>query len=722
MLTDDVKAEIQSAYSKFLSKKDYKSRYGQRQMIAEFARYLGGIESDSKGIRKSKHKVCVVEAGTGTGKTLGYCISAIPLALSHNKKLIISTATTALQEQIVAKDLPDIVNNSGLKFKFALAKGRGRYLCLSKLETQLANDGSVQDSLPLFMLDNGLGSPDNKPLYQNMFSAYANQQWDGDRDKWPDNVENKAWSLVTTDNQQCSNRRCSYFHSCSYYESRKLLEDADVIVANHDLILADLSLGGGVVLPAPEDAIYVFDEAHHLADKALGHFAVHSPLKGCQNWLKQTSKVFTELLPYIKPSSRLRTKAEEITTLTPSIHDQIEALYLRMEQSLDWNASDDRYGQRPSPMGQQRDNQIVYRFAEGVVPDELKSISSELLKLFIGLCRLVDEINNDIIRSMDEKPDASLSKEDGESWFPVIGSTLSRGQSYQDLWRFFSTDDIKGQPPSARWAVKKVFDNFEDIELFGSPLMADSLLYSRLWSKCYAALITSATLTSLGNFNRLTNKSGLPDESAYLAVTSPFNYGEVATLRLPSMKSDPGNSVAHTEELIELFPQFLEGHQGTLALFSSRKQMNEVLDGLPTALRTQTISQDEMSKQEVIKEHKRKIDEGETSVIFGLASFAEGIDLPGDYLTNVLIAKIPFAVPNDPIEAGLSEWIESRGGNPFMEITVPEASTKLIQACGRLLRAESDYGQVTLFDSRLVNRRYGKMIIDSLPPFKRRYD
>ncbi len=722
MLTDDVKTEIQSAYSKFLSKKGYKSRYGQRQMIAEFARYLGGIEADPKGIRKSKHKVCVVEAGTGTGKTLGYCISAIPLALHQNKKLIISTATTALQEQIVSKDLPDIAKNSGLKFKFALAKGRGRYLCLSKLETQMADDGSAQDSLPLFMIENGLGSADHKPLFQTMFAAYANQQWDGDRDKWPDNIDTKAWSLITTDNQQCSNRRCSYFHSCSYYESRKLLEDADVVVANHDLILADLSLGGGVVLPAPEDSIYVFDEAHHLADKALGHFAVHSPLKGCQAWLKQTTKVFSELLPYIKPSSRLRATVEEVSTITRPIHTQIDELYLRMEQSLDWDVNDNRFGQRATPTGQFRDNQVVFRFVEGVVPDELKSISSELLKLFISLCRLVDEINNDIIRSMDEKSDASLSKEDGERWFPVIGSALSRGQSYQDLWRFFSVDDVKGQPPSARWAIKKVFDNHEDIELFGSPLMADSLLYSRLWSKCYAALLTSATLTSLGNFNRLINKSGLPDNSAYLSVISPFNYAEVAILRLPEMKSDPGNSAAHTEELIELFPAFVKEQQGTLALFSSRKQMNEVLAGMTEELRAQTISQDQMSKQEVIKEHKRKIDEGEKSIIFGLASFAEGIDLPGDYLTNVLIAKIPFAVPNDPIEAGLSEWIESRGGNPFMEITVPEASTKLIQACGRLLRAESDYGQVTLFDSRLVSRRYGKMILDSLPPFQRKYE
>ncbi len=718
MLSDSLKAEIQSAYSKFLSKKKYKSRYGQRQMIAEFARYLGDIESDPKGLRKSKHKVCVVEAGTGTGKTLGYCISAIPLAIHHKKKLVISTATTALQEQIVAKDLPDIAENSGLKFNYALAKGRGRYLCLSKLDAQLADDEQAQESLPLFLLESGVGSSDDKPLFQQMFSEYANQNWDGDRDKWPDNIENKTWSLITTDNQQCSNRRCSYFHSCSYYESRKLLEEADVIVANHDLILADLSLGGGVVLPAPEEAIYVFDEAHHLADKALGHFAVHSPLKGCQSWLKQVAKVFAEMLPYIKPSSRLRGTIEEISGITKPLHNQIEVVYGQLDEGMEWE-SNDRFGSMANPS---RESQQVFRFTEGKIPDEIKLNATELQKLFVSLCRLVDEINNDVIRAMDEKSEASLSKEDGERWFPVMGSILARTEAYLDLWRFFATDDTEGQPPSARWVVKKSFDNHDDIELFGSPLMADSLLYSRLWSKCYGALMTSATLTSLGNFHRLTNKSGLPDDSVYLRVNSPFNYNEVADLRLPNMKSDPGDSVAHTEELIKLLPIFLADQKGSLVLFSSRKQMNEVQAGLPADIKTQIISQDDMSKQEVIRTHKQKIDDDEVSVIFGLASFAEGIDLPGNYLTNVLIAKIPFAVPNDPIEAGLSEWIESRGGNPFMETTVPDASMKLIQACGRLVRTENDHGQVVVFDSRLLKRRYGKMILDSLPPFRRRYE
>jgi len=150
--------------------------------------------------------------------------------------------------------------------------------------------------------------------------------------------------------------------------------------------------------------------------------------------------------------------------------------------------------------------------------------------------------------------------------------------------------------------------------------------------------------------------------------------------------------------------------------------MLEVYAGLPADFRERVLVQGDLSKQELIRQHRGRIDKGEQSVIFGLASFAEGVDLPGKYCEHVVIAKIPFAVPDDPVEAALSEWIERNGGNPFMEIAVPDASLRLIQACGRLLRTEQDTGTVTLLDRRLVTQRYGKAILNALPPFRREID
>ncbi len=707
MLSDAVKARIQAAYSRLVKEKGYKARFGQRHMIAEIARYLGQIEVDDEGVRTSAHKVCAVEAGTGTGKTLAYAIATIPIAKEQGVKVVIATATTALQDQIVSKDLPDLLKNSGLTFTWALAKGRRRYLCMSKLETRLhASTGASAGTLPLFLQEAEGAAHIDPKVYERLLGAYANMQWNGDRDQWPEPLDDSLWQLVSTDNQQCTNRRCSYFSSCAFYEQRKGMDSADVIVANHDLVLADLSLGGGVVLPAPQNTIYVFDEGHHLADKALSHFAVHAQVKGSQQWLKQLTKSFADMLPHFAQGARVRRDLEGITGLTGPLHDALEVVYQQLEETLPWQTDDS-------------ETTATARCAGGVVPEPVREQSQEIQQQCVTLVRTLDTLQDELLKGLDEKNDRCIDKADAESWYPVAGMMLSRAQSYLDLWRFFATPDAEAVPPSARWAIKREFDSHWDIEVFGSPLMADSLLYNKLWSQCYGAIVTSATLTALGSFQRVAQKSGFPEGSHYLQVPSPFKYAQAARLRLPAMQSDPGNASAHTAELLTIIPDYVHEGKGNLVLFSSRRQMQEVYGKLPQQWRDLILTQDASSKAEVLRQHRQKIDAGQTSILFGLASFAEGIDLPGDYLTCVMIAKIPFAVPDDPLEAGLSEWITARGGNPFMQITVPDASTRLIQACGRLLRSESDAGEVVIFDKRLQTRRYGELLLNALPPFRR---
>jgi ATP-dependent DNA helicase DinG len=176
---------------------------------------------------------------------------------------------------------------------------------------------------------------------------------------------------------------------------------------------------------------------------------------------------------------------------------------------------------------------------------------------------------------------------------------------------------------------------------------------------------------------------------------------------------------AHTEALITMLPNLLEADVGSLVLFASKKQMEGVFEGLSPDWQRRVIMQGNYSKHEMLRKHKEAVDAARPSTLFGLASFAEGVDLPGAYCTHVVIAKIPFAVPDQPVEAALAEWIESRGGNSFMDITVPDAALRLVQASGRLLRTESDRGRVTLLDRRIVSRRYGQAMLASLPPFKR---
>ena len=292
MISTELKTTIQGAYSRFLEAKSLKPRYGQRLMIAEIAKVLGDIDTDDEGRRSGDPAIVAVEAGTGTGKTVAYSLAAIPTAKLAGKRLVIATATVALQEQIVYKDLPDLMRNSGLNFSFALAKGRGRYMCLSKLD-MLLQEGHAQTATAQLFEEEGFKievDEASQKLFTSMIEKLAGNKWDGDRDSWPNALEDADWARLTTDHSQCTNRHCPNFGQCAFYKAREGMGKVDVIVTNHDMVLADLALGGGAVLPDPRDTIYVFDEGHHLPDKAIGHFAHYTRLRSTADWLETTAK------------------------------------------------------------------------------------------------------------------------------------------------------------------------------------------------------------------------------------------------------------------------------------------------------------------------------------------------------------------------------------------------------------------------------------------------
>jgi len=278
-----------------------------------------------------------------------------------------------------------------------------------------------------------------------------------------------------------------------------------------------------------------------------------------------------------------------------------------------------------------------------------------------------------------------------------------------------------GQAPLARWLVKhSLSEGDEDLELCASPVTAAGDLAYRLWSRCYGATLTSATLTALGKFDRLKQRAGLTADTPCKTYPSPFNYPELGVLEVPKQACDPSQTEKHTDAILDYMQEYLDHPEvSALVLFSSRRQMNEVYDGLASQLRKITLTQDMLSKNRLIEKHRQRIDEEKPSILFGLASLAEGIDLPGKYLTHVVLVRLPFSTPDDPVEATLAEWIEASGGNPFMQISVPDASIRLVQACGRLIRTEQDIGRVTLLDRRILTKRYGSQLLNSLPPFRR---
>ncbi|MBK3758108.1 ATP-dependent DNA helicase DinG [Stutzerimonas sp. R40042] len=711
MLSTELKSQIQGAYTRFLEAKGLKARYGQRLMIAEVAKVLGTVKVDDEGRRSSEPAVVAVEAGTGTGKTVAYSLAAIPTAKAAGKRLVIATATVALQEQIVHKDLPDLMRNSGLNFSFALAKGRGRYLCLSKLD-MLLQEGQAQSATAQLFEEEGFRievDERSQKLFTSMIEKLAGNRWDGDRDSWPEELGDADWSQLTTDHSQCTGRHCPNFQQCAFYKAREGMTKVDVIVTNHDMVLADLALGGGAVLPDPRDTLYVFDEGHHLPDKAIGHFAHFTRLRSTADWLGQVEKNLTKLLAQHPLPGELGRLVEGIPEIARELRTQQQFMFSACEQVADFKAGEDMEGrERPR-----------HRFVGGVVPEHLVELGTELKKGFAKLTDLFTRIAELLKEAMDGETGSGIASHQAEEWYPLFGSLLTRSQGNWDLWTAFTVEDPEDSPPMARWLTLAEGGALFDIEVNASPILAAETLRRNLWNVAFGALVTSATLTALNSFDRYRMRAGLPKAAVTAVVPSPFHHADAGVLRVPDLKADPRDAAAHTAAIVRELPQLVEGSRGTLVLFSSRRQMQDVFDGLERDWRRRVLIQGNLSKQETLNKHKARVDDGESSVLFGLASFAEGVDLPGAYCEHVVIAKIPFAVPDDPVEAALAEWIEARGGNPFMEIAVPDASLRLVQACGRLLRTEADRGAITLLDRRVVTQRYGKAILNALPPFRR---
>ncbi|MGP9466230.1 ATP-dependent DNA helicase DinG [Halomonas sp. TP35] len=705
MLDDALKSDIQDAYRRVVEKLELTPRYGQRLMIAEIARTLGDIESDSEGKRTSDSHVCVLEAGTGTGKTLAYLIAALPIAKARGKRLVISTATVALQEQVLNQDLPALASHSGIAFRYALAKGRGRYVCVAKLD-QVMEGAEPNPTLSLFEQSLQTESSDFTVLATDMTDAYGQGNWEGDRDNWPTTIDDAHWRRLTVDHRQCTGRRCGHFGACAFFRSRRDLENADVIVANHDLVLADLALGGGAILPDPSDCIFVFDEGHHLPDKALSHFAHRFAVHGCVRWLNTLKSSLTDLNQALAVQPTI---ARLLASLPEAIHG--------LEPVLgDVFSVGHQLAGRPNGLSDE-ESTLQSRFEKGQVPDALREQAQQLLVMFATLSRCLESISDILRESLDPDKQTGLDREQAESWLPLVALLHGRALEAHALWQAFSEQDAPNAPPSARWLTLSRVAGEPEIEFSASPVSAAHTLAKHLWGRCHGAVVTSATLTALGRFERIQERAGLANRYRYQALPSPFDYAN-AVLRVPKEATDPGDRDAH-ENAIAQFVTQLTDKEAALVLFSSRAQLRAVEKSLPAAIRERVLAQDALPKRELIERHRAAVDKGKGSIIFGLASFAEGIDLPGDYLTHVVITRLPFSVPDDPVGATLAEWIESQGGNSFMRISVPDASIKLVQACGRLIRKESDQGVITLLDKRVITRRYGQALLDALPPFRR---
>jgi ATP-dependent DNA helicase DinG len=688
MLSEIIKKQIRCSYDLITQAlPNFSKRKAQNYLVAEIAKVLAGEYDKSR-------RILVAEAGTGIGKSLAYILAALPVAQRLNKKLVISTATITLQEQLINKDLPFFLRHSDYKFSFTLAKGRQRYCCEHKLF-------SAQIEAPQPTLFQQKPQAGDKALLKDLNSAYLAGKWLGDRDSWPKTIPDRIWQLIVSDKFSCK-RALANHRQCPFHRARDDINKADVIVVNHALLLADLELGGGIILPDPDNCFYILDEAHHLPKISRDFSSARASIKGSQDWLKK-----------IKPlNQHINRVIKRQTTITPGIN----LLESSLEISKDLKIIEHYFNNNPHYFSESQQ----YRFPMGQLPEALTTpvcnLKEESKKCLAAVNKLSTIINEEI-------KDGNVKMADVEPLLIESGFFLQRLENMVSLWQMLSKERSSKQTPIAAWASQEN----SDIYLNASPIEVGGILEYMFWSRAAGVILCSATLTSLNNFDYFKRQSGLKsnDGTQYLRLKSPFNYPAIPLI-ICDMDNDP-TQANFDNELVTKIDHYLQDKQANLVLFASYWQMNLVADQLSKKYADALLIQGNLSRTKMIEAHKLRCDQGLTSILFGTGSLSEGLDLPGPYLTNLIITKLPFAVPNSPVEEAHSEWIKAQGGNPFMQLSVPETSKKLIQACGRLIRQENDTGQIIILDKRVKTKRYGKGLLDALPPFdiqfeKKSYD
>ncbi|NYF36088.1 ATP-dependent DNA helicase DinG [Stenotrophomonas sp. JAI102] len=687
-LNDALKAGIRDAYAKLQANTPgFSTRRSQSQMIGVVSRAL----SHSGGVG-------VVEAPTGVGKSLGYLTAGVPIALATKKKLVISTGTVALQSQLVERDIPNFLKATGIEATVALAKGRTRYLCTrnaAEAHGDGAQEGMFEDEQPLF--DRPL-APIEMDLAQSLSKAFLEGRWNGDLDNAPETISNTLRSRITTPASGCAGRKCAYSAQCAVLRSRNTVREAQIVVTNHALLLSALSIGesdnGQPLIAPPSDMLLVLDEGHHIGNVAIDQGAASLAL---DEMAKRTGR-----LQVLIAASYRAVDKDKLGNLLPN--EAIEAAAKVSKQLKAFRDVIER-SWRPDPSAQEP----MWRAPNGRLPEiwmpDIEAIADDTRALFNWAHAALTQV------AKGKPEDAARERLQRN-----LGMALEMIEQQHNLWTGWRREDKEGQPPTARWIT---LSRDGDLVLHGSPVSAANVLRKLLWDEVDSVVMTSATLTGGGDFQALAIDNGIPAEAEMVSLASPFDLPNQAQLIVPAFPVTPDDKEGHPKEIAKYLVKELDWDKGSIVLFTSRWKMEKVAELMPAAQRKQVLVQGETAKQKMIDEHLRRTSAGEGSVLFGLNSFGEGLDLPGEACTTVVITQVPFAVPTDPQTSTLSEWFESRGLNAFNLIAIPHALRTLTQFSGRLIRTSTDTGRVIILDSRLLTRRYGKRIIDSLPPFKR---
>lgn len=670
--------------------------YEDRQSQRDLAAHLADAYNDGG--------VLLLEAGTGVGKSFAYLIPALTWARANGERTIVSTNTINLQEQLVGKDLPLLrraLKTDDYEPTFALLKGWRNYLCRARLDTATASQQSLLEGDKLQELLDVV--------------AWAGHTTDGTLADLPSPPSSEVWDEVAAESDLCPRLKCSHFDRCFVFQARRKAAQADIVVVNHHLLAADLAVRQAsdnweeaAVLPAYQRLI--LDEAHHLEDVAANHLGVQVGSRGVRRLLNRLERSGKGLVPSLQ---RDLSTADDLLSrasldllrdrLIPAVAEArraAEGLFLRLFGYVESVGAgqvrlDEDFAKDPVwTNGLTRELDATVRAFQSVA-EQVETIADRLAQVEMTERRsqLLSECKG-VLRRLDAISDG-------------LNATLR---------------PAAGRPPEVRW-MERTGPKGQALQLAAVPLDLAPMLRKLLFDRTQTVALTSATLAAGGEFGFLASRIGLSGADSPVTVQeifpSPFDYAEQCLLGLPDDIPDPREDEAgHDAAIAHVVSDLAWASDGGLfVLFTSHAALRRAAVTLRASLgsRFPILVQGEGQRDQLI----RRFREAGNAILLGTDSFWEGVDVPGRALRGLILAKLPFKVPSEPLTAARLERLAEQGEDGFFGYLLPHAALKLKQGFGRLIRNGSDVGVVVLLDRRVITKRYGPMLLEGLPPAER---